>query len=100
MSEPEPNSLSLSALIPLVSFFNLPMSPAFFLLLLFSPRTHSLCVDRLDSLDPVDSLSTEVSRSSRRILNVLYASVLEYRDLHNPLTGVWQNDLMRKQFGE
>ena len=91
MSEPEPNSLSRSALMPLVSFFSFPMRPAFFLLLLFSPRTHSLCVDRLDSRDPVDSLSTDVSRSSRRILNVLYASVLKFRDLHhNPLTGFSQ----------
>ena len=80
MSEPEPNSLSLSALIPRVSFFSFPMSPAFFLLLLFSPRTHSLCVDRFDSRDPVDSRSTDVSRSSRRMLSVLYASVLQYED--------------------
>lgn len=68
MSEPEPNSLSslvlsVDRLRPI--FLSLPRSP---LLFFFSPGNHSLWVD---SLEPVDSLSTLVSRSSLRMVIAL-----------------------------
>lgn len=71
ISEPEPNSLSslmFLSLDLLVIFLSFPSSP---LLFFFSPGSHSLCVDCMLSLDPVDSRSTLVSRSSRRIVMAL-----------------------------
>ena len=67
MSEPEPNSLSLSALIPRVSFFSFPMR-LFFFFLSVDPPTQSLCVERIESRLPTEARSTEESRSRRRML--------------------------------
>lgn len=71
MSEPEPNSRSSLMFLSLdlfVIFFSLPSNP---LLFFFSPGSHSLCVDCMLSLEPVDRRSTLVSRSSLLIVMAL-----------------------------
>ena len=74
MSDPDPNSLSSLMLLSafLVMLFSFPSSP---LLFFFSPGSSSLWVDCMDSLDPVESLSTLVSRSSLLMVMALYVSL-------------------------
>ena len=70
ISEPEPNSLSSLMLLSafLVMLFSLPSRP---LLFFFSPGSSSLCVDCMDSLEPVERRSTLVSLSSLLIVMAL-----------------------------
>lgn len=91
ISDPEPNSRSSLIFLSfvLVMLLSFPRSPLLFFL---SPGNISLCVDCIDSLDPVDRRSTLVSLSSLLMVMALYVS-LEYPDSDPPrvllvLTGI------------